>query len=63
MFLSISVPAETPPSSQAASRTGAAVLLAVASLPAVVFGGQPFETIGLLAKIVAQAISHDLSSK
>jgi hypothetical protein len=63
MFLSISVPAATPTSNQVSSRTGAAVLLAVASLPAVLFGGQPFETIGMLAKIVAQAISHDLSSK
>jgi hypothetical protein len=63
MFLSISAPAAAPRSEQGSSRTGVAVLLAVASLPAVVFGGHPFETMGMLAKIVAEAVSHDFSSK
>ena len=48
---------------QAPSRMAAAALLALASVPAIVFGGRPVETIGALTKIFTRAISTDFSSK
>jgi hypothetical protein len=61
----LAVPARRPTTAfdRTPSRTGAAALLALASLPAVAFGGRPFETIGALADILAWAVAQDLSSK
>jgi hypothetical protein len=54
------VPAVRGPAGQRPSHTTGAVLLTLASLPAVAFGGHPFETMGVLARILARAVSEDL---
>jgi len=58
-----SAPSVTVTPSRRPSRVAAAALLALVSLPAVLLGGRPLETMGTLAKIVTRAVSEDLASK